>query len=237
MFTQLRDQTFLFLTIQFSISHLFALSLNVQHFYLTLDSSPGLSEPGSNGNEGVLRIPQNSSITEASPSDCLVSYLGHLLGVLLLSRDAAGVFYRPNWLGQPRWGSLNPSAVSVFYNPHQPTRLKYVWPVDGILTGSTTSICYHLRSWMIYLSNFLDEAGWLLSEYSDYCLYLYYIHNVSPDASFYLLSVFHVELGSLHRTWLIWVTCKKCFWLKPKMQKKCFWLKNRTLQKCSNKNI
>ena len=29
------------------------------------------SGPGSNGNEGVLHIPQSSSITEASPSDCL----------------------------------------------------------------------------------------------------------------------------------------------------------------------
>ena len=31
----LKDQTVLFQTIQFSISHLFALSLNVKQFYLT----------------------------------------------------------------------------------------------------------------------------------------------------------------------------------------------------------
>ena len=41
---------------------------------------PGQSGPGSNGNEGVLRIPQSSSITGTLPSDCLVSYPGHLLG-------------------------------------------------------------------------------------------------------------------------------------------------------------
>ena len=35
---------------------------------------------GSNGNEGVLRIPQSSSIAGTSPSDYLVSYLGHSLG-------------------------------------------------------------------------------------------------------------------------------------------------------------
>ena len=40
------------------------------------------SEPGSDGNEGVLCIPQSSSITGTLPSDCLVSYLGHSLGVL-----------------------------------------------------------------------------------------------------------------------------------------------------------
>ena len=35
LFTQLNDQTVLFQTIQFSISHLFAFSLNVKQFYLT----------------------------------------------------------------------------------------------------------------------------------------------------------------------------------------------------------
>ena len=40
-------------------------------------TTPGQSEPGSNGNEGVLHIPQSSSITGISPSDCLVSYPGH----------------------------------------------------------------------------------------------------------------------------------------------------------------
>ena len=39
-----------------------------------------LSGPGSDGNEGVLRIPQSSSITGTSPSDCSVSYPGHSLG-------------------------------------------------------------------------------------------------------------------------------------------------------------
>ena len=54
--------------------------------------------PGSNGNEGVLRIPKSSSITEALPSDCLVSYT---LGVVLpLCRGAVGVFYSPNQLGK-----------------------------------------------------------------------------------------------------------------------------------------
>ena len=42
--------------------------------------TPGQSGPGSNANEEVLCIPQSSSITETSPSDCLVSYPGHSLG-------------------------------------------------------------------------------------------------------------------------------------------------------------
>ena len=51
---------------------MFAQILNIKKFCLTQ------SEPGSDGNEGVLRIPQ--SITGASPSDCLVSYQEHSLG-------------------------------------------------------------------------------------------------------------------------------------------------------------
>ena len=42
---------------------------------------PGQRGPGSDGNEGLLRIPRSSSITEASLSDCLVLYPGDLLGV------------------------------------------------------------------------------------------------------------------------------------------------------------
>ena len=44
-------------------------------------TTPGQSGPGSDGNKGVLRIPQSSSITGTSLSGCLVSYLGHSLGV------------------------------------------------------------------------------------------------------------------------------------------------------------
>ena len=43
-------------------------------------TNPGQSEPGSYGNERVLYILQSASITEISPSDCLVSYTEHLLG-------------------------------------------------------------------------------------------------------------------------------------------------------------
>ena len=42
--------------------------------------TPAQSGPGSDGNEGVLYIPQSFSITGASPSDCLMSYPGHSLG-------------------------------------------------------------------------------------------------------------------------------------------------------------
>ena len=45
-------------------------------------TAPGLSGPGYDWNEGVLRIPQSSSIIRTSLWDCLVSYPGHTLGEL-----------------------------------------------------------------------------------------------------------------------------------------------------------
>ena len=43
-------------------------------------TTPGQSRPGSDGNERVLCIPQISSFTGSSPSDCLMIYPGHSLG-------------------------------------------------------------------------------------------------------------------------------------------------------------
>ena len=55
----------------------------------------GQSGPGNNANEGIFCFPQSSSISEASPSDCLMSYPK----VLTLCKDAAGIFYSPSQLG------------------------------------------------------------------------------------------------------------------------------------------
>ena len=73
------SKTVLFQTIQFSINTEFS---SIWPIDRTLSGAtiPGQSGPGSNGNEGVLRILQSSSITGISQSDCLVSYTGHWLG-------------------------------------------------------------------------------------------------------------------------------------------------------------
>ena len=69
----------LFQMIQFNISTLYS-SIWPINGTLSGAITSGQSGPGSNGNEGVFHIPQSSSITGASPSDCLVSYPGHLIG-------------------------------------------------------------------------------------------------------------------------------------------------------------
>ena len=58
-------------------------------FDLSGTTTLGQSGPGSDGNKGILHIPQSSSITGTSPSDCLVSYLRHLFGgsYLVLALD------------------------------------------------------------------------------------------------------------------------------------------------------
>ena len=64
-------------------------------------TTPGQSGPRSVSNEGVICIPQNSSITGTLPSNCLVSFPGHLLwgGVSYPSAKIVGVFYNPSQLG------------------------------------------------------------------------------------------------------------------------------------------
>ena len=95
VYTQLNDQTVLLQTIQFSISHLFALSLNSKEFYLTLLGviPLGQSRLRSDGNEGVLDIPQSSSIIGASSSYCLMSSPGHSLGESYPSAEMQLVYY------------------------------------------------------------------------------------------------------------------------------------------------
>ena len=95
------SKTVLFQVIQPSISTQFCSIWPIDRT-LSVAITLGLSGPGGNGYEGVLCIPQSSSITGISPSDCLVSYPGHLFesGALPLCRGAVGVFYSPNWLGK-----------------------------------------------------------------------------------------------------------------------------------------
>ena len=73
------SKTVLFQTIQFSISIQFS-SVWIIDTILSGFTSLGQSGSGSDGNEGVHRIPQSCGITGTLPSDYLVSYPGHLLG-------------------------------------------------------------------------------------------------------------------------------------------------------------
>ena len=64
------------------------------------------SVPGSNGNDGVLHLPPNSSITGTSLSDCLVSYPGHSLGWSYPSAERQKVYFT----APANWAIMNKSA-------------------------------------------------------------------------------------------------------------------------------
>ena len=97
VYTQFNDQTVLFQTIKSSVSHLPGQSLNaIWPIDRTLIGATILSHSGlrTDGNERVLRILQNSSITGTSPSDCLVWYFGHSLSWgSYPSREIQSVYY------------------------------------------------------------------------------------------------------------------------------------------------
>ena len=68
-------------------------------------TTPVQSGLGNDGNEGVLHIPQSSSITGASPSDCLVSFARHSLGgESYLTAEIQLLYYEApaDWVSQ--WG-------------------------------------------------------------------------------------------------------------------------------------
>ena len=65
------------------------------NFIWPIDSALGatIPEPGSDSYDGLLCIPQSSSITETSTSDCLVLYLGHALGESYPSTEMQSVYF------------------------------------------------------------------------------------------------------------------------------------------------
>ena len=101
--------------VQFSISMQFSSIWPIDRT-LSGVTLPDQCGPGSDDNEGVLCIPQSSSITGTSPWDCLVSYPGHPLA----ERRAVDVFYSSSWLGKLQVWTFPLLACEVFF------RLRYV---------------------------------------------------------------------------------------------------------------
>ena len=83
-------------------------------------------------------IPQSSSTAGTSPSDCLVSYPGHLLGgVLPLCRGAVSVFYSPSQLGNVYLWSIFCQLEFVYacWNKHDFIYLLHIY------ISSSSSCC------------------------------------------------------------------------------------------------
>ena len=125
----------------------------------------GQSGSGSNRNEGVLRIPQSSSITEASSLDCLVSYPGHSsVKVLPLCRETVDTFYSPSRLCKRYWGII-----------------WFIWPINEYLLISPghSYILFFMSSnfyWMAR-TQFLYLTGLLLF------LFVFTVHLLTGSLS------------------------------------------------------
>ena len=105
-YIQLNDQTVLFQTIQFSISHLFALSLNVKQFYLTHRQDYQVLPLQARVDLRVMAIKGYSTFTQTpallEPHHQIVQcHIQHTCwgSILPLCRDAVSVFYSPSQLG------------------------------------------------------------------------------------------------------------------------------------------
>ena len=115
-YAQVNVKTVLFKTLQFSISTLFSSIWPIDRT-ISGATTPGQCAPGSDGNKDILRLPQNSSITGASLSDCLMSYSVYSLVVV-------GVLYSPtDW---PRIEGVLPICIDAIVVFYRPTLLLYI---------------------------------------------------------------------------------------------------------------
>ena len=79
MSTQLNIKTVLFQVFQSRINTQFS-SIRPTDRSLSGATTSSQSGPGSDDNEALVCIPESSSITGTSPSDCLMTYPGYSLG-------------------------------------------------------------------------------------------------------------------------------------------------------------
>ena len=123
-------------TIQFSIRMLLVL-FNPQIGPYQSATTPGQSGPGSDGNEGLLRISQSSCTAGTSPSDCLVSYPGRL------QRSSRCILQPAEAVEYTDWASKRRKTKKLFFSSFQWNR-SYLFTVDMVsknllywITGTT----------------------------------------------------------------------------------------------------
>ena len=123
IYTQLNVKAFQLLTIEFSIIGQFSSIWPIDRT-LPDAATPGQSRTGSDGNKGILRISQCSSITRYSLSDCLIPYPGQKLEESHPSAVMQSVFLLSQLTSPVRYGvrEMKPGScvrnllVDVFIN-------------------------------------------------------------------------------------------------------------------------
>ena len=121
---------------------------------LSSATTPGRSGSWSDGHEGVLYIPQSSTITGTSPSDCLVLCPGHWLGVLTpLQRCSRCILQL-----QPTVQEISRSVISIL------NELELICLPSSIAIVSTQSngfdYCYLLLIILFNINHVCTQGIW-----------------------------------------------------------------------------
>ena len=113
-------------------------------------TAPGQSEPRNDGNEGVHCKPQSSSISGTTPSNCLVSYPGHLLGESYPFAEMQSVHSTApaDW----RW-SYTSAEMQWVYSTETPLKPTGLWGCCDPLNGHTI-----LTPYQSVLDNFMPRG-------------------------------------------------------------------------------
>ena len=117
----------------------------------------GQNGPGSNGNKGELHIPQSSSITGTSSSECLVSYPGLSLGWGFTPlQKCSQCILQPQPTGWQYFGNMkdNFDVLAEFMKVMNNTQLWYSW----YSLSTTHKICLHDLGLCYWICGLLDLA-------------------------------------------------------------------------------
>ena len=154
------SKTVLFQTIQFCISMQFSPIWPIDRT-LSGATTPGQNGPGNDGNEWVPCIPQGSSITGTSPSDCLMSYPGHSLGEFYPSAEMQSVYSTtPANRARKSKNELMNSYTLVLVGQQKFTFISFIWTLDG-----TYRICK--VQWLIWMDGERKSKETMLSAHFD----------------------------------------------------------------------
>ena len=137
-----------------SISSLFS-SIQPIDRILSITTISGQRGPGRNRNKGVFRIPQRFSISEACPSNFLVSYPVHsFVGVLHLCRDAVCVFCCPS-----RLGLHERARARTHTHTHRRARPRtWIYSIYWIAQKRCSKQCIKISGWLFSIRQTVHDT-------------------------------------------------------------------------------
>ena len=165
----------------------------------------GQTEPGSDGNEGVLCIPQRSSITEASQPDCLVPYPGYTC-IYLPKPSARAVMWKTDNFKLSLTG-LNLEFSFSLTGCHAKVKdvsLRFNLSIAGVSIVRFIPLLKGIGA--VWNAN---SRIYLISpdDTHNVSMILFYIYFFCFCAIFRFISVFQGQTGNDQGLWTKWVNC------------------------------